>query len=103
MADAEGGSGFDPPAIPFIPRTSTLKTENSEELNLCISANNKNSTCNFKAYAFANGSLKDMLEWEKKVQKIIKCKPVVMAAGKFNLVEEILEGDTLTHWLNQVN
>eukprot|EP00957_Ditylum_brightwellii_P033065 2507242-Ditylum_brightwellii.AAC.1 len=40
-----------------------------------------------------------MLEWEKKMQKIIKCKPVDTAEGKFDLVEVILEGDALTHWL----
>eukprot|EP00957_Ditylum_brightwellii_P089360 6803816-Ditylum_brightwellii.AAC.1 len=35
----------------------------------------------------------------KKIQKIIKCKPVDMAEGKFDLVEVILEGYALTHWL----
>eukprot|EP00957_Ditylum_brightwellii_P069368 5265699-Ditylum_brightwellii.AAC.1 len=33
------------------------------------------------------------------MMKIVKCKPVDMAEGKFDLVEAILEGDTLTHWL----
>eukprot|EP00957_Ditylum_brightwellii_P082192 6249763-Ditylum_brightwellii.AAC.1 len=33
------------------------------------------------------------------MQKIVKCKPVDTAEGKFDLVEVILEGDTLTHWL----
>eukprot|EP00957_Ditylum_brightwellii_P205596 15344569-Ditylum_brightwellii.AAC.1 len=31
--------------------------------------------------------------------KIVKCKPVDMAEGKFNLIEAILEGDALTYWL----
>eukprot|EP00957_Ditylum_brightwellii_P155172 11812648-Ditylum_brightwellii.AAC.1 len=34
------------------------------------------------------------------MQKIVKCKPVDTAEGKFNLVEAILEGDALTHWLD---
>eukprot|EP00957_Ditylum_brightwellii_P027194 2055679-Ditylum_brightwellii.AAC.1 len=33
------------------------------------------------------------------MQKIVKCKPVDMAEGKFNLVKAILEGGALTHWL----
>eukprot|EP00957_Ditylum_brightwellii_P148706 11321838-Ditylum_brightwellii.AAC.1 len=33
------------------------------------------------------------------MQKIVKCKPVDTAKGKFDLVEVILGGDTLTHWL----
>eukprot|EP00957_Ditylum_brightwellii_P015033 1133992-Ditylum_brightwellii.AAC.1 len=33
------------------------------------------------------------------MMKIVKCKPVDTAEGKFDLVEVILEGDTLTHWL----
>eukprot|EP00957_Ditylum_brightwellii_P147560 11237778-Ditylum_brightwellii.AAC.1 len=33
------------------------------------------------------------------MQKIVKCKPVDMMEGKFDLVEVILEGDALTHWL----
>eukprot|EP00957_Ditylum_brightwellii_P161380 12287894-Ditylum_brightwellii.AAC.1 len=33
------------------------------------------------------------------MMKIVKCKPVEMAEGKFDLVEAILEGDALTHWL----
>eukprot|EP00957_Ditylum_brightwellii_P106639 8135916-Ditylum_brightwellii.AAC.1 len=98
-ADAEVGSGFDPSVIPFIPKTSTVKTENSQEFNLCISATNKNSTYKFKAHTFANGSPKDMLEWEKKMQKIVSCKPVDMAKSKFDLVEAILEGYALMLWL----
>eukprot|EP00957_Ditylum_brightwellii_P019707 1486374-Ditylum_brightwellii.AAC.1 len=81
MEDAEVGSGFDPLAIPFIPKASTFETENSQEFNLCVSAAIKNSTYKFKAHTFANGSAKGMLEWEKKMQKIIECKLVGMTEG----------------------
>eukprot|EP00957_Ditylum_brightwellii_P143199 10910978-Ditylum_brightwellii.AAC.1 len=87
-ADADVGSGFDPFAIPFIPKTSTLKVKNSQEFNLCIFATKKDNTYKFKAHTFLNGSPNDILEWEKKMQKIIRCKLV-----------DILEGDALTHWL----
>eukprot|EP00957_Ditylum_brightwellii_P061752 4686160-Ditylum_brightwellii.AAC.1 len=33
------------------------------------------------------------------MQSIIKCKQVEKAEGMFNLVEALLEGDALTHWL----
>eukprot|EP00957_Ditylum_brightwellii_P028623 2162666-Ditylum_brightwellii.AAC.1 len=33
------------------------------------------------------------------MMKIVKCKLVDTAKGKFDLVEAILEGDALTHWL----
>eukprot|EP00957_Ditylum_brightwellii_P024938 1885604-Ditylum_brightwellii.AAC.1 len=33
------------------------------------------------------------------MQKIVKCKPVDMVEGKFDLVEVILKGDALMHWL----
>eukprot|EP00957_Ditylum_brightwellii_P007299 554555-Ditylum_brightwellii.AAC.1 len=33
------------------------------------------------------------------MQKIVKCKPVDMSEGKFDLVEAILKGDALMHWL----
>eukprot|EP00957_Ditylum_brightwellii_P188026 14314643-Ditylum_brightwellii.AAC.1 len=33
------------------------------------------------------------------MQKIVKCKPMNMVEGKFDLVEAILKGDALTHWL----
>eukprot|EP00957_Ditylum_brightwellii_P139937 10663623-Ditylum_brightwellii.AAC.1 len=95
MVDAQVRSGFDPPAIPFIPKISTLKTENSQEFNLHISATNTNSTYKFKAHTFANGSLKDMLKWEKTMQTIVKCKPVDIVEGKFDLDEAILEGNAL--------
>eukprot|EP00957_Ditylum_brightwellii_P208804 15358989-Ditylum_brightwellii.AAC.1 len=99
MAGAEVGSGFDVLAIPFMPKTSTLKTENSQEFNLCIFATNKNFTYKLKAHTFANGSPKDMLEPKKKMQMIIKCKLVDMVEGKFDLVDAILEGDASMHWL----
>eukprot|EP00957_Ditylum_brightwellii_P101826 7760586-Ditylum_brightwellii.AAC.1 len=99
MADAEVGSGFDPPAIPFIPNPSALKVENSQEFNLHISAVKKDNTYKFKAHTFENGSSKDIQEWEKKMQKVVKCKLVDTLEGKFNQVEEILEGYALTHWL----
>eukprot|EP00957_Ditylum_brightwellii_P159867 12169228-Ditylum_brightwellii.AAC.1 len=76
MADAEVGSGFNPPVIPFIPKTSTLKVKNSQEFNICISATKKDNTYKFKVHTFSNGSPKYILEWEKKMQKLIKCKPV---------------------------
>eukprot|EP00957_Ditylum_brightwellii_P027169 2054050-Ditylum_brightwellii.AAC.1 len=99
MADAEVGSGFDPPAIPLILKTSTLKTENFKEFDLCIVATNKNSIYKFKSHTYVNGSPKDVLEWEKKMQKIVKCKSVDTMEGKFDLVEAILKGDALMHWL----
>eukprot|EP00957_Ditylum_brightwellii_P034167 2589187-Ditylum_brightwellii.AAC.1 len=98
-ANAEVGSCFNSLVIPFIPKPSTLKTENSQEFNICITVTQKNSTYKFKAYTFANGSPKNVLEWEKKMQKIIKCKLVDTKEGKFDLVEAILKGDALTHWL----
>eukprot|EP00957_Ditylum_brightwellii_P157408 11980505-Ditylum_brightwellii.AAC.1 len=49
-AGAEVGSGFDPLAIPFIPKISTLKVENSQEFNLCIFATKKDNTYNSKAH-----------------------------------------------------
>eukprot|EP00957_Ditylum_brightwellii_P189148 14397839-Ditylum_brightwellii.AAC.1 len=33
------------------------------------------------------------------MQKIVKCNPVDTAEGKFNLVEVVLKGDALRHWL----
>eukprot|EP00957_Ditylum_brightwellii_P010752 814443-Ditylum_brightwellii.AAC.1 len=35
----------------------------------------------------------------KKMKKMVKCKPVDTAEGQFDLVEALLEGDTLTHWM----
>eukprot|EP00957_Ditylum_brightwellii_P015389 1158065-Ditylum_brightwellii.AAC.1 len=42
--------------------------------------------------------LEDVLEWEKKLSKVIKNKPVDAADGHFDLVEALLEGDALMHW-----
>eukprot|EP00957_Ditylum_brightwellii_P068008 5163356-Ditylum_brightwellii.AAC.1 len=39
--DAESGSNFDPPAIPFIPKASSLKTENAQEFTLQVSPTEK--------------------------------------------------------------
>eukprot|EP00957_Ditylum_brightwellii_P105982 8084287-Ditylum_brightwellii.AAC.1 len=97
-ADAEVGSGFDPPVIAFIPKPSNLKIENLQEFNLHISTTKKDNTYKFKAHTFSNVSPKDILEWEKKMMKMVKCKLVDMAEGKFDLVEAILKGDALTHW-----
>eukprot|EP00957_Ditylum_brightwellii_P085265 6484970-Ditylum_brightwellii.AAC.1 len=65
-----------------------MKTENSQEF-----------------FAFpqqirihANGSPEDMLEGETNMQKIVKCKPVNTAKGKFDLVEVFLRGDALMYW-----
>eukprot|EP00957_Ditylum_brightwellii_P067426 5118287-Ditylum_brightwellii.AAC.1 len=40
-----------------------------------------------------------MLEWEKKMKKVVKHKPVDTAEGQFDLVEALLKGDALTHWM----
>eukprot|EP00957_Ditylum_brightwellii_P071754 5454755-Ditylum_brightwellii.AAC.1 len=63
--NAEKGSIFDPPAIQFIPKTTTLKIVNVQESNLCASPTSKQSEYKFKAYTFSNGTAKDVLEWEK--------------------------------------
>jgi hypothetical protein len=63
--DAESGSGFDPPAIPFIPKASSLKTENAQEFTLRVSPTEKQPTYKYKAITFSNGSPEDVLEWEK--------------------------------------
>eukprot|EP00957_Ditylum_brightwellii_P176432 13435419-Ditylum_brightwellii.AAC.1 len=81
MADVEVGSAFNPLAIPFIPKPSTLKTENLQEFNLHITATNKNSTYKFKAHAFANRLPEDVFDWEKKMQKIMKFKLVDTVEG----------------------
>ena len=69
--DAEVGSGFDPLANPFIPKTSTLKVKNSQEFNLHISTTKKDITYKFKAHTFLNHSPKDILVWEKKCRKLL--------------------------------
>eukprot|EP00957_Ditylum_brightwellii_P026761 2024496-Ditylum_brightwellii.AAC.1 len=68
MADAEVESGFNPPAIPFIPKSSTLKLRT------------------IKSSTFAS-------------PPPTRCKLVDKTAGKFDLVEAILEGAALMHWL----
>eukprot|EP00957_Ditylum_brightwellii_P143713 10949189-Ditylum_brightwellii.AAC.1 len=67
--DAESGSGFHPPAIPFILKASSLKTENAQEFTLRVSPTEKKSMYKFKAITFSNGSPEDVLEWEKKLFK----------------------------------
>eukprot|EP00957_Ditylum_brightwellii_P163757 12466885-Ditylum_brightwellii.AAC.1 len=96
--DAESSSGFDPLAIPIIPRASSLKTENTQEFTLRVFPTKKKSTYKYKTITFCIGSSEDILEWEKKLSKVIKNKPVDAADGHSNLVEALLEGDTLTHW-----
>eukprot|EP00957_Ditylum_brightwellii_P129144 9850321-Ditylum_brightwellii.AAC.1 len=53
----------------------------------------------FKAFTFSYGTPEDVLEWEKKMKKVVKCKPVDTAEGQLDLVEALLEGSTLTHWM----
>eukprot|EP00957_Ditylum_brightwellii_P138138 10530255-Ditylum_brightwellii.AAC.1 len=82
-SDVEKGSRFDPPAIPFIPKAITLKMDNVQEFNLCVSLISKQSTYKFKAHMFSNGITKD---------------PIKTAKSKFDLVEAMLEGNAPTHW-----
>ena len=96
--DAESGSGFNPLAILFIPKASSLKTENAQEFTLRVSLTKKKSTYKYKAITFCNRSPEDALEWEKKLYKVIKNKLVGAADGRFDLVEALLEGDALMHW-----
>eukprot|EP00957_Ditylum_brightwellii_P022048 1663538-Ditylum_brightwellii.AAC.1 len=96
--DAESGSSFDPLTIPFIPRALSLKLENAQEFSLPVSPAEKKSTYKYKAITFSNRSPEDVLEWEKKLSKVIKNKPVDAVDGHFDLVEALLKGDTLTHW-----
>eukprot|EP00957_Ditylum_brightwellii_P058059 4402768-Ditylum_brightwellii.AAC.1 len=67
--DTKSGSGFDPPAILFIPKASSLKTENAQEFTLWVSPTEKKLTYKYKAIMFCNGSPEDILEWEKKLNK----------------------------------
>eukprot|EP00957_Ditylum_brightwellii_P149811 11409011-Ditylum_brightwellii.AAC.1 len=67
--DVESSSGFDPLAIPFILKASSLKTENAQEFTLRVSPTEKKSTYKYKAITFCNGSPEDILEWEKKLNK----------------------------------
>eukprot|EP00957_Ditylum_brightwellii_P118517 9038994-Ditylum_brightwellii.AAC.1 len=61
-SDAERGSSFDPPAIPFIPKATTLKTVNAQDFNLRVTLASKQSTYKFKAYTFSNKAAKGILE-----------------------------------------
>eukprot|EP00957_Ditylum_brightwellii_P203296 15334050-Ditylum_brightwellii.AAC.1 len=79
--DAESSSGFNPLAIPFIPRALSLKLENVQEFSLWVSPAEKKSTYKYKA-----------------LSKVIKNKPVDAADGRFDLVRALLEGDVLMHW-----
>eukprot|EP00957_Ditylum_brightwellii_P078787 5990731-Ditylum_brightwellii.AAC.1 len=91
--------GFDPLAIHFVPKATTLKADNAQEFNLCVSINNKNSMYKFKAFTFSKRTPEDALEWEKKMRKVMKRKSVDTAEGQFNLVEVLIEGNALTHWM----
>eukprot|EP00957_Ditylum_brightwellii_P075497 5738334-Ditylum_brightwellii.AAC.1 len=75
-SDAERGSGFDPPAILFIPKATTLKTDDMQKFNLCVTLTSKQSTYKFKAYMFSNGTAEDVLEWGKWLAIIIQNKPI---------------------------
>eukprot|EP00957_Ditylum_brightwellii_P041363 3132420-Ditylum_brightwellii.AAC.1 len=96
-SDAEKGSRFDPPAIPFVPKATMLKIDNAQEFILHVSPMSKQSTYKFKAYTFSNRTA-DVLEWEKWLAIVIKNKPIKTAKSKFDLVEAMLKGDALTHW-----
>eukprot|EP00957_Ditylum_brightwellii_P129551 9881631-Ditylum_brightwellii.AAC.1 len=96
--DAESGSGFDPPVIPFIPRASSLQLENAQEFSLWVSFAEKKSTYKYKAVTFSNDSPEDVLELGKKLSKVIKNKPMDAVDRRFDLVEALLEGCALMHW-----
>eukprot|EP00957_Ditylum_brightwellii_P189880 14455401-Ditylum_brightwellii.AAC.1 len=70
MTDAEVGSVFEPPVIPFISKPSTLEVD-SHESNLCISATTKDNTYKFKVHTFSNDSPKDILVWEEKFRRLL--------------------------------
>eukprot|EP00957_Ditylum_brightwellii_P068770 5220219-Ditylum_brightwellii.AAC.1 len=74
-ADVEIRGSFDLSAIPLIPNASSLKLDNVQELN----------------------SPTDVLEQEKKLQKVIKFEPVEAEESKFDVVDDILKGDALAH------
>eukprot|EP00957_Ditylum_brightwellii_P177152 13495263-Ditylum_brightwellii.AAC.1 len=97
-SDAERDSRVNPPAILFIPKDTTLKTDNAQEFNLHVTPASKQSTYKFKAYTSLNGMTKDVLEWEKWLAITIKNKLIEIAKSKFDLVKAILEGNVLTHW-----
>eukprot|EP00957_Ditylum_brightwellii_P166626 12683821-Ditylum_brightwellii.AAC.1 len=62
-----------------------------------MTISNKNSIYKYKSSTFLDGMLEDVLEWEKKMNKVVKCKLMDTAERKFDLVEALLEGDALTH------
>eukprot|EP00957_Ditylum_brightwellii_P125517 9567400-Ditylum_brightwellii.AAC.1 len=97
-SDVEQGSGFNPPAILFIPKATTLKTDNTQEFNLCVLQTSKQSTYKFEAYTFLNRTAEDVLEWENRLAIVIKNKPMETTKSKFDLVEAIIKGDAPTHW-----
>eukprot|EP00957_Ditylum_brightwellii_P105081 8008977-Ditylum_brightwellii.AAC.1 len=47
-SDAERCSIFNPPAIPLIPKATTLKIVNTQEFNLQVTLASKQSTYKFK-------------------------------------------------------
>eukprot|EP00957_Ditylum_brightwellii_P076243 5795735-Ditylum_brightwellii.AAC.1 len=71
-------TAFDPPAILFIPKATTLKTDNVQEFNLC---NGQRCTGVGKTVSYSN-----------------KNKPIETAKSKFDLVETMLEDNALMHW-----
>eukprot|EP00957_Ditylum_brightwellii_P211656 15366432-Ditylum_brightwellii.AAC.2 len=93
----EIGSSFDPPAAPFIPKKLALKSNISQGFTLHITDANKNLIYEFKIYTFCNGSPKDVLEANQKMQKVVKCKPADITEGQFDLVEVLLKGDAFIH------
>eukprot|EP00957_Ditylum_brightwellii_P093246 7100613-Ditylum_brightwellii.AAC.1 len=72
--------------------------ENAQEFTLQVFPTEKKSTYKYKDITFFVRSPEDILEWEKKLNKVIKNKPVDATDGRFNLVEALLEGDALMHW-----
>eukprot|EP00957_Ditylum_brightwellii_P009160 692971-Ditylum_brightwellii.AAC.1 len=61
-SDVERGSGFDPPAILFIPKATTLKiADSAQEFNLLVTLASKQSTYKFKAYTCLSRTTKDVL------------------------------------------
>eukprot|EP00957_Ditylum_brightwellii_P047351 3597434-Ditylum_brightwellii.AAC.1 len=57
-ADAKVGSGLDTQAIPFIPKASTLKTDNAQEFTLCMTISNKNFLYKYRHMPSQTGHLK---------------------------------------------
>eukprot|EP00957_Ditylum_brightwellii_P005483 419632-Ditylum_brightwellii.AAC.1 len=62
-----------------------------------MTVSNKNSTYKYKVFTFLNGAPENVLEWEKKMNTVVKCKLVDTMEVKFDLVEALLKGDALTH------